>query len=98
MSQRSYDSLPADLQQVIDDHSGLEWSLRAAEVYDEMIRQGREEAVEAGHEIVVIEDALEDPEWGPVLQQTIDDYLEDIGGSANDIYKAAMDLQQSCVA
>ena len=98
MSQRSYDSLPTDLQQVIDDHSGLEWSLRAAEVYDEMIRQGREEAVEAGHEFVVIEDALEDPEWGPVLQQTIDDYLEDIGGSANDIYKAAMDLQQSCQA
>ncbi|MCO7245952.1 TRAP transporter substrate-binding protein [Halomonas sp. Mc5H-6] len=98
MSQRSYDSLPADLQQVIDDHSGLEWSLRAAEVYDEMIRQGREEAVEAGHEFVVIEDALDDPEWGPVLQQTIDDYLDDIGGSANDIYEAAMDLQQSCSA
>ncbi|WP_386081147.1 TRAP transporter substrate-binding protein [Vreelandella sp. F11] len=96
MSQRSYDSLPADLQQVIDDHSGLEWSLRAAEVYDEMIRQGREEAVEAGHEFVVIEDALEDPEWGPVLQQTIDDYLEEIGGAANEIYNTAMDLQQSC--
>ena len=63
-----------------------------------MIRQGREEAVEAGHEFIVIEDALEDPEWGPVLQQTIDDYLDDIGGSANDIYKAAIDLQQSCAA
>lgn len=96
MSQRSYDSLPADLQQVIDDHSGLEWSLRAAEVYDELIHQGRQEAVEAGHEFIVIENALEDSEWGPVLQQTIDGYLEDIGGTASEVYKAAMDLQQRC--
>ncbi|MCE8018415.1 TRAP transporter substrate-binding protein [Halomonas sp. MCCC 1A17488] len=98
MSQRTYDSLPTDLQQVIDDHSGLEWSLRAAAVYDELIRQGRQDAEQAGHEFLVIDDALEHPEWGPVLQQTIDGYLEEVGGEAGNIYEAAMALRAECAA
>ncbi|WP_234287123.1 MULTISPECIES: TRAP transporter substrate-binding protein [Halomonadaceae] len=98
MNQRTYDSLPADLQQVIDDHSGMEWSLRAAAVYDELIRQGRQDAEEAGHEFLVIEDALDHPEWGPELQQTIDGYLEEVGGEAGEIYEAAMELKESCEA
>ncbi|WP_111415047.1 TRAP transporter substrate-binding protein [Billgrantia lactosivorans] len=98
MNQRTYDSLPEDLQQVIDDHSGMEWSLRAAEVYDELIRQGREDAEEAGHEFLVIDDALEHSEWGPVLQETIDGYLEEVGGEAGGIYEAAMALRDECSA
>ncbi|MGR4070119.1 TRAP transporter substrate-binding protein [Billgrantia sp. C5P2] len=98
MSQRTYDGLPEDLQQVIDDHSGMEWSLRAADVYDELIRQGRQDAEEAGHEFLVIEDALGHPEWGPVLQQTIEGYLEETGSKAGEIYEAAMQLKQSCEA
>ncbi|MGM0700784.1 MAG: TRAP transporter substrate-binding protein [Pseudomonadota bacterium] len=98
MSQRTYNDLPQDLQQVIDDHSGLEWSLRAADVYDELIRQGRQEAKEAGHEFLVIEDALEHPEWGPVLQETIDRYLEETGEEAKAVYDAATALQDECRA
>ncbi|MFW3615803.1 TRAP transporter substrate-binding protein [Billgrantia antri] len=98
MSQRTYDRLPEDLQQVIDDHSGMEWSLRAAAVYDELIRQGREDAEEAGHEFLVIEDALDHPDWGPVLQETIDRYLEEAGGEADEIYEAAMALREECTA
>ncbi|PMR67447.1 TRAP transporter substrate-binding protein [Halomonas heilongjiangensis] len=98
MSRRSYDGLPEDLQRVIDDHSGLAWSLRAAEVYDELIRQGREDAEAAGHEFLVIEDALDHPDWGPVLQQTIDGYLEETGSKAGEIYEAALQLQERCEA
>ncbi|MGQ4878078.1 TRAP transporter substrate-binding protein [Billgrantia sp. LNSP4103-1] len=98
MNQRTYDSLPEDLQRVIDEHSGLEWSLRAAAVYDELIRQGREEAEAAGHEFLVVEDALEHADWGPVLQETIDRYLEDTGSEAGEIYEAAMALQDECRA
>ncbi|MFY0992925.1 TRAP transporter substrate-binding protein [Halomonas sp. C05BenzN] len=98
MNQRTYDGLPEDLQRVIDDHSGMEWSLRAAAVYDELIRQGREDAEAAGHEFLVIEDALDHPDWGPVLQETIDRYLEEVGGPAGEIYEAAMDLQAACPA
>ncbi len=98
MSQRSYEALPEDLQRVIDDHSGLEWSLRAAAVYDELIRQGREEAEAAGHDFLVIEDALDHPDWGPVLQETTDRYLEEIGGEAQEVYDIAMDLQETCEA
>ncbi|WP_163576177.1 TRAP transporter substrate-binding protein [Halomonas faecis] len=98
MSQRSYDRLPEDLQRVIDEHSGMEWSLRAADVYDELIRQGRQEAKEAGHEFLVIEDALDHPEWGPVLQETIDRYLEETGEEAKAVYDAATALQDECRA
>lgn len=98
MNQRTYDGLPEDLQRVIDEHSGLEWSLRAAEVYDELIRQGRQDAEEAGHEFLVIEDALDHSDWGPVLQQTIDGYLEEVGGEAGGIYEAAMALKETCEA
>ncbi|SHL21651.1 TRAP transporter substrate-binding protein [Halomonas caseinilytica] len=98
MSQRTYDALPDDLQQVIDDHSGLEWSLRAAEVYDELIRQGRQEAEAAGDDFVVIDNALEHPDWGPVLQETTDRYLEEIGDEASTVYDEAMSLQDKCSA
>ncbi|GEK48958.1 TRAP transporter substrate-binding protein [Halomonas pacifica] len=98
MSQRSYEALPDDLQRVIDEHSGLEWSLRAAAVYDELIRQGREEAEAAGHDFLVIEDALDHPDWGPVLRETTTRYLEEIGGEAQAVYDIAMSLQETCEA
>ena len=96
MNQRNYENLPEALQQVIDDHSGMEWSMRAAEVYDTLIAQGRQEAEVAGHEFIVIEDALNDPDWGPVLQETIDNYLNEVGGNAREIYDAAMGLKEEC--
>lgn len=96
MNQRNYENLPPELQQVIDEHSGMEWSMRAAEVYDTLIAQGRQEAEEAGHEFIVIEDALNDPDWGPVLQETIDSYLNEVGGNARVIYDTAMGLKEEC--
>ncbi|WP_447894681.1 TRAP transporter substrate-binding protein [Vreelandella sp. GE22] len=96
MNQRNYDNLSEELQQVIDDHSGMEWSMRAAEVYDTLIAQGRQEAVDAGHEFIAIEDALNDPDWGPVLRETIDRYLDEAGGNAKEVYDAAMGFKQTC--
>lgn len=98
MSSRTYDSLPDDLKQVIDDHSGMEWSLKAAAVYDELIAQGRQDAKDAGHEFLAIDDPLEHDEWGPVLQETIDRYLEEVGGDAEDVYVRAMQLKEECEA
>ncbi|MCK2183920.1 TRAP transporter substrate-binding protein [Halomonas getboli] len=98
MSQRSYEALSPDLQRIIDDHSGAEWAQRAAAVYDELIRQGRQEAEAAGDEILVIDNALDDPEWGPVLQESIDRYLEEVGGNARGIYDEAMQLKEKCPA
>ncbi|MDR5905326.1 TRAP transporter substrate-binding protein [Franzmannia qiaohouensis] len=97
MNRDTYESLPDDLRQIIDEHSGMQWSLRAAAVYDELIRQGREEAQEAGHEFLVIDDAMNDDAWGPVLQETIDRYLADTGGDAESLYEESLRLQQeSC--
>ncbi|MFG6137849.1 TRAP transporter substrate-binding protein [Halomonas sp. B23F22_10] len=98
MSQRSYEQLPPDLQRVIDEHSGPEWAQRAAAVYDELIQQGRQEAEAAGDEILVIENALDDDDWGPVLQDTIDRYLNENGERAKAVYDAAMALKRQCSA
>ncbi|WNL39054.1 TRAP transporter substrate-binding protein [Halomonas sp. PAMB 3232] len=96
MNQRNYDALPVELRQVIDEHSGMAWSMRAAEVYDTLIAEGRQEAVEAGHTFIEIDDALTDPDWGPVLQETIDRYLNEVGGNAQEIYDTAMSLKAEC--
>ncbi|KPQ30877.1 TRAP transporter substrate-binding protein [Halomonas sp. HL-93] len=96
MNPETYNGLPDHLKEVIDDHSGLEWSIKASAIYDELSHQGRQEAEDAGHEFVAIDDSLNDDEWGPVLQETIDRYLDDVGGNANDIYQRAMQLKQDC--
>ncbi|WP_445621885.1 TRAP transporter substrate-binding protein [Kushneria sp. Sum13] len=96
MNQKRYDALPANLRAVIDDHSGMAWSMKAAAVYDQLIAQGREEAVEAGHEFLAVEAPLEDPQWGPVLQETIDTYLQKTGGNAQAVYDDARRLAERC--
>lgn len=96
MNQKRYDALPDHLKRVIDEHSGMAWSFKAAAVYDRLISQGRQEAVEAGHELLAVEDPLNDPQWGPVLQETIDTYLESTGGSAPAVYDEALHLAGQC--
>jgi TRAP-type transport system periplasmic protein len=96
MNQERYEELPEHLKKVIDEHSGMEWSMKAAAVYDKLIEQGRQEAVDAGHEFLAVEAPLDDPQWGPVLQETIDTYLEDVGGNAGSLYDEAMRLSQEC--
>ncbi|MBZ9557772.1 MULTISPECIES: TRAP transporter substrate-binding protein [Modicisalibacter] len=102
MSRSSYDALPDDLKQVIDAHSGMAWSMKAAAVYDRLIAEGRQDAVDAGHHFLTIDDPLQNADWGPVLQDTIDRYLQDVGSesdSVESIYEEAKRLgQESCPA
>ncbi|MHB0775212.1 TRAP transporter substrate-binding protein [Halomonas sp. WWR20] len=99
MNQRTYDRLPDDLKAIIDAHSGMEWSMKAARVYDELIAAGRQEAVDAGDEIVTIDNPLEHEQWGPVLKDTIDGYitsLQDQGLPGAETYDKVMTLKASC--
>ncbi len=96
MNQERYEELPEHLKKIIDEHSGMEWSMKAAAVYDKLIEQGRQEAVDAGHEFLAVEAPLEDPQWGPVLRTTIDSYLQEAGKEAQPIYAEAMQLSQEC--
>ncbi|WP_136068568.1 TRAP transporter substrate-binding protein [Modicisalibacter radicis] len=101
MNQDDYASLPDDLKKVIDDHSGMEWSMKAASVYDELIEEGRQEALDAGDEIITVENPLEDADWGPVLKDTIDRYvsgLQQDGLPGEQTYDSVMTLKASCDA
>ena len=57
MNQARYDSLPDDLKQVIDDNSGLEFSIFAGDVMTQMDGPARQVAVDAGNTIVTLSEA-----------------------------------------
>lgn len=57
MNKARYDGLPADLQKVIDDNSGLDFSVFAGGVMAETDAPARQVAVDAGNNIVTISEA-----------------------------------------
>lgn len=99
MNKNSYERLPDDLKKVIDEHSGAEWQRKAAAVFDALDVEGREFAKKAGHEIIAVEDPMNDPAWRPVLQTVIDNYLSDLKKQnlpGDEVYAAAQDLKTQC--
>lgn len=101
MNKRTYDRLPDDLKKVIDDHSGAKWQQRAAAVFDALDVEGREAAQKAGHEIIKVENPMQDAAWGPVLKSVVDDYLGGLKKQnlpGDDVYKAALEAKTSCPA
>ncbi|SHL21769.1 TRAP transporter substrate-binding protein [Halomonas caseinilytica] len=101
MSQRTYDSLSPEQQAVIDDHSGMQWAANAGAVFDRLDREGKQEAIEAGHTIREVENPLEDPDWQKPLQAGIDSYLAELearGLPGREVYEAALDASESCAS
>ena len=100
MSQRAYDRLSPEQQAVIDANSGMQWALNAGEVFHAIDEVGRQEAVDAGHTIRVVDAPLDNADWAPPLQQGIEEYLsglEERGLSqAHDVYQAALAARESC--
>lgn len=54
MSQDSYDALPADLQKVIDDNSGINYAKKLGVIWDGETEPARQVAVEAGDTLVTL--------------------------------------------
>ena len=99
MNKSVYDSMPADLQKVLDNNSGTEWSQNAAKVFDDLDIKGRTQAVEDGHEIYVVEDGIKNPAWKPVMDSAIEEYLSEVeakGLPARKIYARANELAETC--
>ncbi len=100
MNKSIYNSMPADLKQVIDNNSGQEWSQISAQVFDDQDKKGRAQALEQGHSIYTVEDGINNPAWKPVLDQASEEYLaelEDKGLPARKVYARAQQLAQSCL-
>lgn len=95
MNKDLYAGLPADLKAIIDDHSGPRWAARAAAVFDRYDVAGRAAAEKAGHTIVTIDGAADDPAWKPVLEGTTEGYLADLeadGKPARKVHARALEL------
>lgn len=100
MNKSVYDRMPADLQQVIDKHSGLELAKQSGRIFDQVDELGRAEAVKLGHNMITIEGGAENPAWKPVLDATTEQYLqelEDKGMPARTVYKRALELSEQCL-
>lgn len=99
MNKDVYESLGDDLKKVIDDNSGMKWAEKAATVFDALDEKGRAAALEAGHEIHVVEGGADNPEWKPVLEKATEAYLSDLEGKglpARKVYARAMELSNTC--
>lgn len=100
MNQDKYESLTPEQQAVIDENSGMKWAEKAGEVFDNVDEASREEAVEAGDTIHVVEDPLDGTAWEKPLRAGIEQYLQDLESrgldQARDVYEAALEARDSC--
>lgn len=99
MNEDVYNSLSAENKAVIDANSGMEWSLKAGEVFDAQDVAGRKQAVEAGHEIIQIEGGTSNPAWAPYIERAKETYLSDLesrGLPAREVYERALELRSEC--
>ncbi|WP_406622181.1 TRAP transporter substrate-binding protein [Pararhodobacter zhoushanensis] len=83
MNQDTYDSLPADLQEVIDNNSGLEFSIFAGGTQADADGPARQVAVDLGNNIVTVSEA-DAQEWVEVVQPLYATWVEDMNGRGID--------------
>ena len=91
MNQDSYNNLPDDLKAVIDANSGLEVSRQFGRVMDNGDAGGLKIAVEAGNNIIQLDEA-ETARWVEAAQPTIDQWLAEMDAMGVDgaaLYEAA---------
>jgi len=78
MNGGAYDALPDDLKAVIDQNSGLEFSVFAGGTQSDSDGPAREIAVELGNNIITIDAATAKAEWLPLVQPIYDTWVADM--------------------
>lgn len=81
MNKEKFDGLPADLQKVIDDNSGLSFSVFAGGTQSDMDGPAREIAVENGNNIVTVTDTTE---WKALVNPIYDTWVADMQSKGRD--------------
>ncbi|HEX6141073.1 MAG TPA: TRAP transporter substrate-binding protein [Geminicoccaceae bacterium] len=95
MNKNTYESLPDDLKQVIDDNSGANIAEQIGQVWMDVEQPGLEAAQTAGNEI--IRWSNEDKEaWQEAVQPAIDRWVEEVTGQGID-GQALLDAARSAV-
>ncbi|OUS34729.1 C4-dicarboxylate ABC transporter [Rhodobacterales bacterium 56_14_T64] len=77
MNKPKFDSLPADLQQIIDDNSGLEFSVFAGGTQADADGPSREMALDMGNNVITL-DAAQTAVWRERAQPIYDKWLADM--------------------
>lgn len=83
MNQARYDSLPDDLKKVIDDNSGLEFSMNAGDTMVEYDAPARQIAVDAGNEIITLDQAEVD-RWIEASRPVVDNWIAEMDANGYD--------------
>jgi TRAP-type C4-dicarboxylate transport system substrate-binding protein len=83
MNKDKYESLPDDLKKVIDDNSGLEFSIFAGGTQADADGPARQVAVDAGNNIVTL-NAEETEAWREVSQPIYDEWVADMDSKGID--------------
>lgn len=99
MNNSVYSSLSDENKAVIDANTGMDWAVKAGEVFDALDVEGRQQAVDAGHEIIEIENGTANPAWKPYIDSARDTYLTDLnnrGLPAREVYERALELRSQC--
>ena len=97
MNKDTYESLPADLRQVVDDNSGLPWAIRAGRGFDAGDRVGKEVALENGtlHEI----EGAERDKWEAAAERITEAYIGELeaqGLPGSETYQAVKGYVAEC--
>ena len=77
MNKDKYESLPADLQKVIDDNSGLEFSVFAGGTQEDADGPARELALDLGNNIITL-DADQTAVWREAAQPIYEQWVKDM--------------------
>lgn len=83
MNKPKFDSLPADLQQIIDDNSGLEFSVFAGGTQADADGPSREMALDMGNNVITL-DAAQTAVWRERAQPIYDNWLADMSDKGID--------------
>lgn len=96
MNKDKYESLPDDLKKVIDDNSGLEFSVFAGGTQADSDGPARQLAVDAGNTIVTL-DAAQTQEWRDLAQPIYDEWVADMNSKGRD-GQALIDQARTLIA
>ncbi|MEL6963319.1 MAG: TRAP transporter substrate-binding protein DctP, partial [Pseudomonadota bacterium] len=83
MNRDVYDTMPADLQAIIDQNSGLEFSVFAGGTQADADGPARQVAVDRGNNIVTVSEA-ETGEWNVLVEPIYADWVADMDGRGID--------------
>jgi TRAP-type C4-dicarboxylate transport system substrate-binding protein len=86
MNQAAYDRLPADIQSIFDERSGVEISRAAGATTDKYDAIARKAAVDLGNSIVTLDEA-ETARWREAVQPTIEQWYTESKARHEDAMK-----------